>query len=623
MAARKAKRKYTVRRQRTTRRKYTRRKRTFQCQIGGAAMKELKIILVVLMIALPIWGVYRYIENMSPVWEVTAAQQAAIDLQQRQAEALIDAQAHAQRAADWTDAQRVFLWVVVVGVGCGIGVTAWLHYDKRRESWARAVDGTFALQHFNQAGQVWTVDPNKQIFGVIGQDKRTGQITTDANIVGPDRQLTYVMNVQKTRTVSAGNSGDGIRYAAHAKLLAGAYDKPISHIPYEQLEAPDDLKELPSNWQPLSLVDAFNQSTPDKWLLGQNATGPCEFNLFDVVHTGLLGATKCGKTSSTALLMALNAAKHGMKVIALDGAGGVDWKPYSNVFEVYETDYTMIGDQLNQIVKLHDTRTKALKLAGVPNIDELDYQIPSLFVILEEFGRTMQSFKAANKKQYEATVTALSTLMRVSRKTGIYFLLIDQSMASWDQLIKPNIKDYISYHLGGNQGNAFNAYNLHELKPKGQFWNNGNVYDAWYTRGEVKPLLQNLPALRTKLLTDTQHTGYSQDAVTGYGKEGEGKAVLVPPQTVTVEPVTAPVTGGYTSDNRSDSVTGYSPVEPVTAPVTAVMEGKPVTAKDRDKIRNIYAMTQSKSETCRLVWGGKNGQRMAWVNEILQGESAQ
>ena len=40
-------------------------------------------------------------------------------------------------------------------------------------------------------------------------------------IIGPDRQLAYATTVQKTRTVSAGNSGDGIRYAAHAKLLAG------------------------------------------------------------------------------------------------------------------------------------------------------------------------------------------------------------------------------------------------------------------------------------------------------------------------------------------------------------------------------------------------------------------
>jgi hypothetical protein len=262
----------------------------------------------------------------------------------------------------------------------------------------------------------------------------------------------------------------------------------------------------------------------------------------------------------------------------------------------------MIGDQLNQIVKLHDQRVKALKVAGKPNIDELDYQIPSLFVILEEFGRTMQSFKAASKSQYEATVSALSNLMRVSRKTGIYFLIIDQSMAGWDQLIKPNIKDYISYHLGGNQGAAFNAYELHKLKPKGQFWNNGGVYDAWYTRGEAKAIMPQLPARKLALLTDSS-TGYS----TGYETEGEVDGKNTPLESEPVTVVTAPVMGGATREN-----------EPVTAPVTPLLIGAPVTVQDKSKVRNIYAVTGSKSETCRLVWGGKNGQRMQWLNEILQ-----
>ncbi len=91
---------------------------------------------------------------------------------------------------------------------------------------------------------------------------------------------------------------------------------------------------------------------------------------------------------------------------------------------------------------------------------------------------------------------------------------------------------------------------------------------------------------------------------TGYGKEGEGTDPKDTPQSVTGSAVT-------------------HKEQPVTAPVTTVMAGPPVTAKDKDKIRNIYAMTQSKSETCRLVWGGKNGQRLAWLNEILQGSEVQ
>ena len=69
--------------------------------------------------------------------------------------------------------------------------------------------------------------------------------------------------------------------------------------------------------------------------------------------------------------------------------------------------------------------------------------------------------------------------------------------------------------------------------------------------------------------------------------------------------------------------TGDGGDDPVIAPVTPLLSGKPVTAKDKAKILNIYAMTQNKNETMRIVWGGKNAQRAAWLKEILQGEAAQ
>jgi len=241
---------------------------------------------------------------------------------------------------------------------------------------------------------------------------------------------------------------------------------------------------------------------------------------------------------------------------------------------------------------------------------------------LEEFGRTMQSFKAANKKQYEATVTALSTLMRVSRKTGLYFLLIDQSMAGWDQLIKPNIKDYISYHLGGNQGNAFNAYNLHELKPKGQFWNNRSVYNAWYTRGEAKTLLQELQPSHTKLLTNVEYSTINDASDASIVKRGESKrkkqADLHPLRDASID-VTSPV---------SDASIDVSPTNDVSIDVNDAsitkppLIGKPVSKKDVELVRNTYALSGSINETCRLLWGGRTESRKKWVKEII-GESGQ
>ena len=600
-------------------------------------MKEFKGFILLLLMAAILVAAYAwhdYNAQMAPVWNARYQQQTTLAIIDQQ-NALIEA---AKRRADFTDALRFAAWVAI-GLCAAIGgMYVWTRYDMRQESRMRAVDGTFALQQFSSNGQVYLVDPNKALFGAQGLNKLTGDIITDAQMVGPDRQLTYVNNVQRTRSIAAKQT-DG-RKPSRNELLAesGFFDnkaraedaraqlveRRLLASEFPQLPVHDDGDAMPSQWQRLALIDAFSQSTPDRWLLGQNDQGPCEFDVFSTVHTGLLGATKCGKTSSTALLMASNAAKHGMKVIALDGAGGVDWQPYGDKFEVYETDYTMIGDQLDQIVKLHDRRTKDLKLAGKPNIDELDYRVPSLFVILEEFGRTMQSFKAASRVQYDATVTALSNLMRVSRKTGIYFLLIDQSMAGWDQLIKPNIKDYISYHLGGNQGAAFNAYKLHELKPKGQFWNNGNVYDAWYTRGEVKPLLQKLPALRTKMLTDSQAPTIAPTIDSTIVERGESTAKTHPPKCDSRDswnnsgsPVSdsQPIVGD-SRDSQPQLSSDYQP--------TITLTGKPLSQKEKNLVRNTFALTnQNRRKTVELLYGSWTVSRDKWIKEILNREVLQ
>jgi hypothetical protein len=49
-----------------------------------------------------------------------------------------------------------------------------------------------------------------------------------------------------------------------------------------------------------------------------------------------------------------------------------------------------------------------------------------------------------------------------------------------------------------------------------------------------------------------------------------------------------------------------------------LLTGAPVTVQDKNEVRKIYAVTGSKSETCRIIWGGKNGQRLQWVNDVLK-----
>jgi hypothetical protein len=561
-----------------------------------------------------------YVHEMSPTWNDIARRQAEFDMQIAKANAMTDIQAHEQRSM----AINTGSWVLVaLLLGTGV-VMWWKEYDKRHESKRRAVDGTFALQTFSANGFTYHVDPNKALFGVVGFNQGTGEIITDAQMTGPDRQLEYAVNVQKTRTVAAKQLTAGKPSRNELLAESGFFDNKaraedakakLAEMRLLAHETPalddGDPKALPDNWQPLTLVDAFRQSTPDRWLLGQNDEGVCEFSIKDNIHTGLLGATGTGKTASTALLMAYDALRSGMHVIALDGKGGVDWTQHERYLEAWPTDYTMIPDQIAEIVRLHDLRMKEIKRAKVENISQLDYQIPPLFVIMEEFGYTMQALKAASSKRHEQTENALSNLMRVSRATGIHFLLIDQSAKNWPGTIKANVKAWFAYQLKGLQGNAFNAYDLHLLKPKGQFWHNDNVYNAWFTKSEAKTLQQELRPIRTKLLTNVEYSVTGADDDSGYELGGESNAENTPIKTAPVTPVTAPVTSGYTQEKR-----------PVTAPVTGTLKplltGAPVTVQDKNEVRKIYAVTGSKSETCRIIWGGKNGQRLQWVNDVLK-----
>lgn len=438
------------------------------------------IWLVAGAIIAPAIAISVYIHEMSPTWTDIAKKQADYEMEVKRSTQKSDAESRVITSMAINTGEWVLVFLLLGG---GV-VLIWKEYDKRHESRLRAVDGTFALQTFTSGGFTYHVDPNKALFGVVGFNQRTGDIITDAQMVGPDRQLMHANEVQKTRTASARQLTD-IRNTAQAKLAAGYYDREP-----KQFEPPKvaELPALPVNWRPISLLDAFRQSEPTRWLLGQNDQGPCEFNIMDNIHTGLLGATGTGKTAGTALLMAYDANRSGMHVIALDGKGGVDWTQHSKYVEAWPTDYTLIPDQVGEIVRLHDLRMKEIKRANVENIYGLDYQIPPLFVIMEEFGYTMQALDAASRKRHEQTEGALSNLMRVSRATGIYFLLIDQSARNWPGTIKANVKAWFSYQLKGLQGNAFNAYDLHLLKPKGQFWHNDQVYDAWFTKGEAKQL---------------------------------------------------------------------------------------------------------------------------------------
>jgi hypothetical protein len=157
---------------------------------------------------------------MQPTWAEIERQQAQIDLTIAKANAASDIASHGQRNM----AIDVGVWALALSIAAVVGVFVWKEYDKRQESWARPVDGQHAIQTFSNGRITWKVDIDKSFPGNTGFDHQTGLLGDFASGAQESTQLAYNLAVQKTRTVTAASS-QPIKYAAHAKMLAGGYDR--------------------------------------------------------------------------------------------------------------------------------------------------------------------------------------------------------------------------------------------------------------------------------------------------------------------------------------------------------------------------------------------------------------
>ena len=291
------------------------------------------------------------------------------------------------------------------------------------------------------------------------------------------------------------------RYVATSRFLSNP-DKSWQVIePMKQIE--DIVIDALPTVKQLSLTEAIKQSNSESWLIGQNEQAYCDINIRELVHIGLIGKTGSGKTASTALLTMVYGLKSKFHVIALDAKEGVDWQRYNDYIEAYPTNYEVFPSQIDQLVALHDSRMMLVKNHGVANIDEIEgTTIPHVLVICEEYGHVCQALQSANKKAFNDTISKMSNLMRVSRATGIHFLLIDQLPNHWPQTIKANIGGMIGYRIKGQLANGFGMYKLGDLKPVGQFAYDEGVYVAWFTKAEVNTLLMKVSKRKNTLLKE-------------------------------------------------------------------------------------------------------------------------
>jgi hypothetical protein len=573
-------------------------------------MKELKIILVVLLIILPIFAIYRWTESQIPEWN----QQARIATEIQQAVAPTVARQEIERAELWTVFYQALMVAIIVGLFVAIGVLGWKQYDQRRESWARMVDGGFALQSFSNGSVRWQIDPNKQLTGTTGFQVATGLLGEFSRAAGPDRQLVNNLAIQKTRTAAASVGADGVRNSAQAKLAAGYYDRnELPQLPMADEEAPDPV----ATWQVLTAQDAFAQSDSNRWVLGQSPTTGAlfELNPKEAAHYGIVGATGTGKTAYTALLLMANALKNRFRVVILDGKGGADWSKYQHVAEYTALDYSNVGGIVSQMLSEYDKRQAILNQHGVNSIWELPSGVtkprPTLFII-DEFGAVMDSLKAANKNAYKAVELDLGNLLRLSRGAGLYVVLCDQNPSKWPGTVRANLPMNLAYRLGGGIGNAVQEYNLDRLERVGQFQVSNEVYNAFPTYEVIDQLLPDGTYKKPLALLTINST------IANRGKgTGQNDSDSTPQRNSTIAantPVSdSTINSAGDSGNSDDSTINSAP-----------LTGKPLSRKEIELVRNTFALTnRSRKKTVEILYGKWTVSRDSWVKDIVSGEVLQ
>jgi hypothetical protein len=474
-------------------------------------MKKILFFLSIFIIVFGIYSIQEYFSYIGPQLAINQAIKNDIERVRLEKEQLDyehevnEKQIRREVVTNTFPYALITIFIIVIGTSV---IFLYIRYDKRKESWYRQVDGSFALQDMVVNGVKWKVDINKSPSGAIGVAPN-GQLLlapVDESF-GPDRQLNYNNKIQNTRTAEAITSSDaGIQNAATGKFLAGAYDrnqKPNLLNVEEKEEKTEPVKLL-------SLQDAIAQSNKIRWIVGQDVeTGILsEINLRDVVNVGIIGSTKTGKTSSTGLLTAYYARKSGYHVVVLDAKGLLDWTPYAQIFEVHKTNSILFIQHIREIANLYTERKKIISEKGVEDFyEELDtHKLKPVVFFLEEFGALCDDLRASNKKDFEIIIKALAKMLRDCRAVGMHFVFIDQETSRWEVVIKSLVKYWIAYKLEASAGNAIGFYYLQNLKDQGEFSSSTNKktkFKAWHTKKlvDIKTMLK--PTNLT-LLTDSQ-----------------------------------------------------------------------------------------------------------------------
>lgn len=464
------------------------------------------VLILVLSIGFAIQQYFSYAGPMLAQRQAIENRILEVELRQRELNEQQQAYETALRRSTVTNAFPFFItggFIIVMSTGI---VMVWRIVDKRREAWARPIDGTYALQNMNKNGVTWKVDMNKSPSGVIGVANSGAMLMAPVDeSFGADRQLAYNNKVQATRTATAisGEDGQGFRYAATGKFLAGAYDKAQKVITGQSTP----LLAEPETYDIISIDEAIKQSNKTNWIVGQSKlTGKLStINIRDIVHLGIVGSSNTGKTSSTGLLATYYARKSGFHVLVLDAKGMLDWKPYGKWFEVHQTDSNVFKEQLRHIVKIYMDRKQQMNQLGLNNFHDGGHNLEPILIVLEEFGTLSDDLRSV--KQYQELNNLITKMMRDCRAVGMHFMFIDQDISRWDNTMLRIVKYWIGYKMEASGTHAIKMYHTSDLADVGEFASSSDKKDrftAWHTASQLS--MEGLKPISHRYLPDIKVT---------------------------------------------------------------------------------------------------------------------
>ena len=407
-------------------------------------------------------------------------------------------------------------------------------YLLRRQSHERLRqrDGAYALQMYNLLPFQWRIlnffrglpspkgiyDPNSNMgHGAIIADK----IYTVEPAAGWDRQLAYATEIERSNRVRAAVPGDATRAlpwgvrekdrvinnAPTARLLAGAYDKPVpvqkpvdaAHMlpAPEPVTVPAQVKE----WTPESAVKL---STRTKLCMGVRGDGELTWwDMRNVPHLRYHGATQgSGKTTAIQALAA-GSVYTGAHLILMDRRRFKDWSAFGDRAErINTTDSTLFANALKRLFEVYQERDILLGRHGAANISELPDVPKRIVAIISEYGAVASQAESDGVGK-EANYY-LDQLLRQAGAAGIHIVFEDQVPDKWPKGMAGNASPvigkmpvYAGYACGytGRDGKGGT-----DTFPSYTFWYEGEFFRSLNVTPVLPSIVGRYPALAEKVI---------------------------------------------------------------------------------------------------------------------------